>query len=614
MMDVISQISLRNPWWLLLALQPLLLWLLARVRRHWQQDDFADASLLPWVLSQHNAGGMRQGLRQLALVSAWCLFALAMAGPRTLQGIIGNSKTDALTLQLIVDESYSMSARDVLPTRLQRVKLELHDLVDRLQGVRMGVIVYAARAHVMIPATSDKSVLRHTIDMLRVRELPTEGSDLASALRMAQQQLKTTKSPQRAILLISDGELSNDTAQGQQQLLQMVANLRRDHIHLYTLGVGTSQGTALLDDQNGWLQQAGRTVVTRLHAARLQTLAQAGNGAYAVVADDDSDWHTLYDEGIAGLRVVPRDSDAGTTLIWHDLSAWFVLPGIVLLLLAYIRLPHLANTSSATLLLCVIFVAGWLPSPSSQAAEDSYAAAYAIYHAGNFHTAARRFARLPGYAARMGEAASLYQLHQYPQAATVYIQAALDANTDKQRAAALFNLGNSYFKQQVYDRAAATYRDALRYAPTLAAIKTNLAYAEALLESTRQHPVAPVKRAGTGHHMAPAAPGTDVGKGRVSIAESENQPPEQRPQDVDTTPQQANKHSLLQQAKPVTEQIVLDKDVQWTYDISHARDIQAQDSQFSVNESNFWQRLFEAEEDYPAPRAKPEVLPGVAPW
>ena len=196
----------------------------------------------------------------------------------------------------------------------------------------------------------------------------------------------------------------------------------------------------------------------------------------------------------------------------------------------------------------------------------------------------------------------------------MYIQAVLDANTDRQRAAALFNLGNSYFKQQHYERAATTYRDVLRYAPTLSAAKTNLAYAQALLENAKRNSLATVNRAGTGHHMAPAAPDTDVGKGRVGIDESESKTPAQRPRVVDTSPQQSVTNPALQHAKPVTEQIVLDKDLQWTYDITRAQDIQARDTRFSVDETIFWQRLFEQEEDYPAPREHPEVLPGLAPW
>lgn len=614
MMTWLLQLSLRNPWWLLLALQPLLLWLFAALRQYLRRDAFADVNLLPWVVSQHRDGGRSPILRQLALLLAWFALAVAMAGPRIQQRVIGSDEANYLNLQVVIDESYSMSARDVIPTRLQRVKLELHDLIDRLQQTRMGLIVYAARAHVMIPPTSDKSVLRHAIDSLRVRELPTEGSDMVKALSMARQQLADASERPRAILLISDGEMSQDTAQAQQRLTSLVTALRRDNIHLYTLGIGTQQGAALLDDQNGWLQQNGRTVVTRLHAARLQQLAQAGNGVYAEVMDDDSEWRTLYDAGIARLHTNLATRDNRQLVLWRDLSSWFVLPGLVLLLLAYVQLPGIPRSANAVLLLCALIVAGMLPAPSSQAGEDAYPAAYALYQAGKYQQAARQFAHLPGYRARMGEGASLYQLRQYPKAATVYIQAVLDADNDMQRARALFNLGNSYFQQKSYARAANSYRDVLRYQPKMTAAKTNLAYAQALLDKAQQQPPAATNRAGTGIQTAPAAPDTEVGKGRVGMDESKSKTPEQRPAQIDTSPHKGSQHQLLEQAKPATEQIELNKDVQWTYDITRAQNIPARDTRITVDESIFWQRLYESEEDYPAPRERPEVLPGVPPW
>lgn len=609
-MELWSAISLRNPWWLLLALQPFVLWLLILVRRRWQADAFADASLLPWVLAPRRAGGRVAWLRQLALWLAWLCLALAMAGPRQLQRIAGEDTSHYLKLQVVVDESYSMSARDILPSRLQRAVLELHDLIDRLHQVRMGIIVYADRAHVMIPPTTDKSILRQSIDALRVRQLPTEGSGLFDALQLAGQQFLANSQAPGAILLVSDGGVIHDDTDSRARLNRLVSHLRARHIQLYALGVGTAQGAPLLNDQNGWLQHDGRTVVTRLAATRLQRLAQLGNGVYARVAQDDSDWQALYDNGIARLaRAASRDSDQGQP-VWRDLSPWFVFPGFILLFIAYARRP--SSHSVVPVCCLVILLAGGLThAPPGQAATADAGQAWQQYRAGHYAQAAREFARLPGYVARMAEAASWYQTKQYPRAATAYIRAVLDADTDRQRARALFNLGNCYYRQAHYSRAARTYRDALRYRPDFPAAKTNLAYAQAMVEKARAVP--PVGgRAGTGYHTAPAQPNTDVGKGRVSLDESDKSgrltlPP------VDNSNEASATH-LLQQAKPATNKVQLDKDKQWTYDITRARDITPQDTRFPVDLSVFWQRLYEAEEGFPAPLARPKVLPGVPPW
>lgn len=608
----LDEISLRNPWWLLLALQPIVLWLLAALRRRRRSDAFADAALLPWVLSSQRVVHARQLLRQLAILLAWCSLAIAMAGPRILQRIVGEDTSHYLTLQVLVDESYSMSARDILPSRLQRAVLELHDLIDRLRQVRMGIIVYAAHAHVMIPPTSDKSVLRQSLAALRVRELPSEGSDLFNALTLARQQLSGKSSLPRAILLISDGGLSQDTVQAQQRVTKLVSSLRQDNIHLYALGVGTARGAPLLNDQNGWLKQNGHTVVTRLHAKRLQRLAQLGNGTYAKVADDNSDWQTLYDDGIARLGLSARKAGAAGRAIWQDLSPWFVFPGLVLLLLAYLRVPVSRHQRTALVLLALMASGALLHAPASQAAQDSYARAYTLYQSHHYRQAARRFASLAGYPARMAEAACHYHLKQYPKAAVIYIQAVLAANSDAQRAAALFNLGNSYYKQADYARAAKTYRATLRYRPGFAAAKTNLAYAEALQQQHTSSPPRVGGRAGTGYHTAPAEPNTDVGKGRVSLDES-SKPTAQTPANAAATAKGMN-GKLLQQARPASQKIELDQDTQWTYDITHAQDISPADTHFAVDPSVFWQRLYEAEEGYPAPRQLPAVLPGIRPW
>ena len=196
----------------------------------------------------------------------------------------------------------------------------------------------------------------------------------------------------------------------------------------------------------------------------------------------------------------------------------------------------------------------------------------------------------------------------------VYIQAVLDADSDTQRASALFNLGNCYFKQQAYRQAVNTYADVLRYQPEFTAAQTNLAYAKALQQRASEHAMVTTDRAGSGQDTARAMPNTEVGKGRVSLDEHESKTPVQLPLGIDTSPQRGSEKGLLEQAKPATTQIERDADVQWTYDIRQASQIQLQDTRFAVDESVFWQRLYESEEDFPAPLERPEVLPGVAPW
>lgn len=605
MMSLLHSIELRNAWWLLLTMQPLLVLVIAALLRHARRDEFADAHLLPWVRS---ARALRQPLymlRMLILLLAWGLLALAMAGPRIAQGTIDSGEEQALEVQVVIDLSRSMAARDVMPSRIERVRLELSDFIERMQAIRMGLVVYAARAHVMLPATTDKAVLRHSVALLDTRQLPVEGSDLVAALRLAAQQFHDQDRP-RAILLISDGELHS---QGRADTTALLAELKQAGIRLYVFGVGTPQGAPLLSDEQGWLQHEGRAVVTRLERERLQGIAIAGNGEYAEVSDDDADWQVLYHNGIARLQASRDETAAGENIIWQDLSAWFVLPGLFLLLLAYAQVPFTRHAAG----IGVPLLLAMLVSPQLEAAPLNYADAYDLYAQGEYQHAASAFARLPGYDARLAEGVSHYRAQAWQQAAASFIQATLDAQSDAQRARALFNLGNTYFKQAAYSEAAQVYADVLRYAHDWRAAQINLDYAKALQQQQATGDLPVATREGKGARSARAADNVAITQGRLSIDGSESETKADLSLQDTLPASQAGAQRLLQSA-PAAAQIERDQDIGWTYEIDSAQAIQVQHTQFSVDEKVLWQRLYEGEEGFAAPQDKPHVLPEVSPW
>ncbi len=608
MLNVVNEIELRNAWWLLLVLQPLVLFSVAAVFRYLRHDEFADPQLLPWVRRQQLQRKPIYLLRWLSLCLAWCLLALAMAGPRIALQTIDTGDEQATEVQVVVDVSRSMSARDVLPSRIERARLELMNLIDNVRDTRLGLLVYAARAHVMLPPTQDKEVLRHAAGLLQTGHLPTEGSELLGAVRYAAQQFTQRDQP-RAILLISDGEMPDDN---QTEIDALLTELKQANIRLYVLGMGTRQGAPLLGDAQGWLQHAGRAVVARLHSERLRLLAEGGNGQYAEVSDDDSDWQLLYNNGIARLQAANRKVTVEDQIIWRDLSAWFVLPGLGLLLLAYLHLPvkSVASNKPALFILCVLLGNGG--SVPAEAAVISYAEAYATYRQGEYQLAAKQFAQLKGYRARLAEGVSHYQLQAYQAAAANFIQATLDAETDQQRAMALFNLGNAYFKQDAFLQAEQVYRDVLRYVPRWQAVQINLEYARVLKEKQSAAEPGLATRAGSGSRSARVADDVEITQGQLGLDSSESEtqtepaPAANGDQQMTLTP--------LQQAAPATEKIEREEDVSWSYDINDASGIQRQHTQFKVDEAVIWQRLFEIEEGFPAPRERPHTLPGTEPW
>lgn len=605
----------RNAWWLGLALVPWVQWIISRLLRRGHQGDYADAALMPWVrAAASNQPGWLQQWRHGALALAWLLFAMAMAGPRYPASIYMLDQKDNTELIVVLDLSRSMSARDVSPDRLERAKLELHDLIERAHDVKIGLVVFAARPHLLLPPTADKTVLRHQLQALRHGLLPTEGSDISAALEFAAATFSADQ-PRRALLLVSDGEkpLADDSAT--QALEATVTRLQQQGITLHALGVGTPEGAPLLTLEGEWLQHNGQAVQSHLDKSRLARLAALGNGRYADFSATDAEWSLLYDRGIARLLSTDASSAEHKLIIWQELQAWALVPAVMLLLLIYLRpRRHGLPTIPHSITIVTIAVVLVLPLPL-QASDNVWQQAWQAWAAEDYDSAGKAYAAIAGYPGRMGEGASAYRLKRYQTAIQQFTLAVLEADNDEQRANALFNLANSHYQRQDYARAANYYQDVLRYRSTDTAARTNLALSQTQLQRQQQSGDTAFARQGRGPRTARLAPGTSIGKGSVSLDEDESASnPERSHGDTRTAVggDAIDRTALL--AQPASTELDTFQDQHWHYDSTTTDRIILQAGAMRTDESQLWQRMFETEEEIPAPLAAPLELPGIAPW
>ncbi len=619
MMTWWQSFAFREPLWLLLCLQPVVMLAITALIRHTRRDTYADAALLPWATLPANASLARRLYPHVFLLLAWIAFAIALAGPRRVEKIIDTDISRATEVIVVLDLSHSMTARDVLPSRIERAKIELHHFVQHATGLRIGLVVFAAQPHLVSPSTADKQVLQHYLSTLHTRLLPTEGSDLSAALAFAAKQLHTDIEHSRALLLVSDGEANLIDAQQTNILKTTVTTLAQQGISLFILGVGTTEGAAILDREQGWLQHNGQSVITRHNPDLLNELATLGNGRYTIAVDDDNDWLTLYGRGIALLTPkLQGKSPTGNIVVWHEQYAAYLLAGVVFLLLASWQFKQrIAKQVTRNLSVYSVLVFSSLlliQADHAHASEATLNQAYRAYQHGDYPAASKLYSQITGYAARMGEGGAAYQRHEYKTAAMQFIQATLDAPTDPQRADALFNLANSYFKLQAYAQAVPIYQDVLRYRADFPPAKINLAYAQALIQKQQTQETDKAKRAGRGIRSGNVADGTPINQSRVSLDEAN---PKQKTGTVSPTNPAASPvdtTEALRQSQPATESIENRDDTTWTYNTRRAEDIQQQAASLQQDESIFWQRLFEQEENFPAPVITPHVVPQVQPW
>ncbi len=473
----LTQLDWRNPWWLMLALQPWIMYGLLRLRRN-RIFHYADAHLLPWTL-RGNPGTPSGRLRNLANIFAWLLLACAAADPRlplvATPEHLSTIPHHAINLMIVLDVSPSMLGEDISPQRLQRAKLKLLDLLPRLRGERIGLIVFSGEAGLLMPLSRDEGALQYYLTLAEPSLFEIPGSNVGAALDLARQSLLAQNPGQHgAVLLLTDGDSSALSAKMLSAAQTATRKLEQAALPLYVLGAGSPAGASIPLIEGGVLQHDGTAVISRLDAAYLTTLAHMGGGKYAGVQDGSGDWDALYEHGILTLPGNRHATDP--TQAWQELYAWCLLPAWLLLL--YVHLPQKRPSIRPD-------VAGWLlvgifsysvAMPTSRAADNMTAhAAYTAYRSGNYTGAQVLYGRMQGYVAAMGSGAAAYRRHNYAEASSQFTAAMLAARTPAQRADALYNLGNSYFAAGNFRTAADAYQGVLNFRPQDANALANLA-------------------------------------------------------------------------------------------------------------------------------------------
>ncbi|MBD3671814.1 MAG: VWA domain-containing protein [Gammaproteobacteria bacterium] len=556
----------------------------------------------------------RQGsLRQILLapslysVLAWFCLVIALAGPR-LPDTKYQSRAEAMRdIVVVVDLSRSMHAADIEPTRLRRARIELESLVRRSDQSRFAVVVYAARPHVLVPLSDDREAVAHYLKELDQTALPTAGSDPLAAIRLSMKLVDPAQRP-AAILLLSDGGYDRDEARFASEWRELQAQLQASDLPIFVLAMASASGAAVPDTSGVFLSHESEPVISRLDERRLRLMSETTGGDYREVSADDSDWIRLYDEGMARLGLSESLKTQSSEVIWKGLHRPFIIAGLVLLVMAWLpRHKWRYGVSGLWAMALISMLVAVKP-----ASADIHTA-YSALQRGDYEAARQTYRSLLGYSARMGEGAAHYRLGQFEAAARQFTLAFLKADTDRDRAEALFNLANSQYQLGNYAGAESLYADVLRYADTHRGARVNLAYATALKKEVEQRLGGdPASRVGRGPRQADAAEDLDLSAGGISLGEGATQAQayggRYTDASMDTLIERGIRFSTL--ASQEVESIE-------TLPGEYGAELSTQSpamTRFASDDGRFWQRMFEIEEGFPAPVTKPRVLPGRNPW
>jgi Ca-activated chloride channel family protein len=185
---------------------------------------------------------------------------------------------------IALDLSRSMLAPDIRPTRLERARLLIKDLLDGLRGERVGLVVFAGTAFLQVPLSADYEVLNEFLPSLNPGFMPVGGTDYEAMLRAVLDAFSASSTADRYLIVLSDGESQTD---GWRDLLD---DLRKKNIRVIGLGVGTAQGAFIPDEGGSYVKdERGAVVLSKLNSSTLQEIAAATNGVYR----DASTWVDL---------------------------------------------------------------------------------------------------------------------------------------------------------------------------------------------------------------------------------------------------------------------------------------------------------------------------------
>jgi Ca-activated chloride channel family protein len=589
---VMNTLYWRDPLWALLGLLPACWLLLGYFRtRRWRRR-YADPALWPWALGNSDATG--KAWRRVSLALAWLLLGLAAAGPRLPAYVGADAQRPVANLMLVLDLSRSMHAQDVWPSRLGLAQLAAAELLPQLAATRCGLVVTAGRPHQLWPLSSDRAGLAALISELGEVQMPSEGSDLAGAVRLALQTLSDSGG-ERVMLLLTDGDLD---AAGQQALEQALAEAAAAGIRVVLTGIGSPAGAAIPGPDGDWLRDAsGQPQLTRLADATLAALAARLDAAYLMLPTQQaaSTLRAQLPDSLARLALDDRDA-----VLWHELFGWLLIPAVLLWILASLRLSGFGAPLGVAV--SAVYLLGLTASLPGRA--DPLAEAYRALQRGDAAAARQQFAALPGYAARMGTGSSCHQLQDWACARQAFGRAVLVAPDDDSRARAIYNLAHTLFQLGDYSGAAQTFDDALRYRHDYPAARHNRDFAAELAAEVARLAGGPqAGRRGRGPATGPASDAESVENARLRLAGAQ--------QDIDGARSVERQRPRLLDRGLSFVRLATDAggnaQAPWSTSVAAHR-------QDAVPDISLWQTLIDRAEGLQSTPQPPRVLPGMRPW
>lgn len=267
-------INFAQPYYLILLLLVPLFFVFYAVMRHFRKRRMAklgDRALVKELMPSVSAS--KGWVRVTLFALAFFFFAIGLSRPQ-IGAKLKERNIKGVEIMIALDVSNSMMAEDYSPNRLERAKLAISSLVDKLRDDRIGLVVFAGTSFVQLPVTTDYASAKMFLNSINTESVPIQGTALGEAINTCIRSFSAQSERSRAIIIITDGENhEDDPVAAAKQAAEM-------GIKVFTVGVGSPEGKPIPYRGELLKDTDGNIVVSRLDEKVLRDIASAGNGAY----------------------------------------------------------------------------------------------------------------------------------------------------------------------------------------------------------------------------------------------------------------------------------------------------------------------------------------------
>ncbi len=312
-------------WWLVIIPVLSFLFIWSRIARKRALRQFGNLEIINTLMpfaSKH-----RPWFKFLVLMLALAFIILGMSRPQY-GSKLKKVKREGIELVIALDVSNSMLAEDIQPNRLDRSKLAISRLVDKLKDDKIGLIVFAGDAYIQLPITTDYNSAKLFLNAVNTQIVPKQGTAIGAAINLAMQSFTPGSKAAKAIIVITDGENHEDDA------IAAAKEAVDKGVIVHTIGMGLPQGSpipVLRGGQKEYLKDnQGNVVITKLDETMLEKIAVAGEGIYVRANNAQDGLNTLFDE-INKLQ--KTEMEALVYSDYEDQFQYFFAIGMILILL-----------------------------------------------------------------------------------------------------------------------------------------------------------------------------------------------------------------------------------------------------------------------------------------